>query len=252
MLGAADEAPFLGPAGRADQVGQAPAAMAVEEGEQERELGRLGPEDGLDGHVEDRAGGRRLEVGVEPARQGLGVEGRRVGRRPGSFEGDLPRGEVEVEDGLDPLGRRLMVRGRDQPGVGVPGPLAPLHRLAQGVGGEGLDPELGGQGRQMVLGRPDPLTPLLDGKAPRGPKRPGPPADPVAGLDDLDIDAGRSQVARAAASPANPAPTTTTLALAVLCDHRSPTTGPAPGRCEATLPRGGPAPGQHPLGTLSP
>ena len=114
LLGATGEAPLLRAAGAAGEVGQPTAGVEVEQREEERELARSGAEDGLDGDLEDVAGRRRAEVGVEPGGQRLGVQRRGIGRLPGGVERDLEGGQVEVEHGGDAVGGPVRVRGGDQ------------------------------------------------------------------------------------------------------------------------------------------
>ena len=106
LLGPAGEPSFLGAVGGAGQVHEPATGAQVEEGEEQRQLARLGAEDALDGRRDDAPGPGGADRGGQPRPQGLLVAGPGVGCLPGGVEGDLAGGQIELENGLDPVGRR--------------------------------------------------------------------------------------------------------------------------------------------------
>jgi hypothetical protein len=115
------EAALLRAAGGAGQVGEPAAGVEVEEGEEQRELFGLGPEDRLDGDVQDGPGRAGFEVG---GRSRWPASAHRVRRRraPSRVHRAGRRNWPDRDRACRrSLRRPRRVRGRDEPGIGVNG-----------------------------------------------------------------------------------------------------------------------------------
>ena len=193
-LAAAVEAPHLGAVAGVEvalegaRVGGVARGGDVEEGEEQRQIARLGAEDRPGRHRDQLVKGGVGAVVLDPAGQGLVVPVGGVGRGPGGIDGDLGRHLVELQDGGGDVGEKRRVRGH-VPEYGLVGVRASLPLgvdvdvVAVLEGGELADLELLRQVEDVVLGRPDERGPRLGDLSVADLAVEGPPADPVAGLE---------------------------------------------------------------------
>ena len=192
---AVGEAGLLGAVDDPDHLLQAAAGPDVEERMQQRDLARLGREEGA-GHgpqpdLRTVAVGLRLDPGLH--RHAVELHGVRV--LPGRGQVELHGGGGQVDHRLHQVARDHRVAGRDRTVVAQQLAVPQLQVVTVGVLRERLEPELLDQRVHPVLGRTDPLTAVLDESLAVLDRGVGPTADPVACLEDDDLPAGIVQLA---------------------------------------------------------
>jgi hypothetical protein len=193
LLRSADEAILLGPSLDVGEQLEAAGRAQVEGDVEQRHLLGLRTPDGSAGDSQQPLRLRAQHRPVDPRGEAGRVEASGGAPLPGGLGVDAPRQPVELAQAAVDVEQGERVEPRDRAAVAAKAAVEPQQVRPLGVGRERLDPDLGGERGDPVLGRPDPLPAHLDhpSLAEVGVDRP--PADPVARLEHQRLGSGRGE-----------------------------------------------------------